>query len=156
MFAAIHADPSPYTRAERQAWCPQPPGGVEWEAKLAKQYVAVAVGPYGDLHTEQEKNPQLMGMMTMTSEGYLDLAFLLPNARGKGHLRRLLSMIRAQASELDLPALTTHASLAAQTPFGALGFELVKQEVVTRHGQSLRRAEMRLPLKTTGRDRQFR
>lgn len=141
MHAAIHSEPSPYSAAQQTAWCPVPPSGPDWHAKLAAQHVAVvAVGA----------DP--VGLMTLHPAGSLDLAFLLPRARGAGHLRRLLAMIQTRAISLGLAELTTHASLAAQAPFAALGFVLLSHETVTRNGQELPRALMRLPLEIAGPD----
>ncbi len=145
MFAAIHAEPSPYTPAQRLAWCPCPPSGAGWTAKLAPQQVAVV---------EVDRN--LVGMMTLEETGYLDLAFLLPQARGQGHLAKLLEMIKDRVRDYKLDKITTHASLAAQAPFAALGFQTRHHETIDRNGEILRRAEMRLDLKNTRRNVEIR
>ncbi len=145
MYAAIHAEPSPYTPAQRLAWCPIPPSGADWTAKLASQQVAVVA-----------VDQKLVGMMTLEDTGYLDLAFLLPRARGQGHLARLLDMIKNRARDLNRDQITTHASLAAQEPFAALGFQIHHHESVSRNGETLQRAEMCLELKNTGRDASIR
>ncbi|WP_299925837.1 GNAT family N-acetyltransferase [uncultured Pelagimonas sp.] len=145
MFAAIHAEPSPYTPAQRLAWCPKPPSGADWMAKLASQQVAVV-----------EIDQKLVGMMTLEETGYLDLAFLLPQARGQGHLAKLFEMIKDRVRDYKLDKITTHASLAAQSPFTALGFHTLHRESVQRNGETLQRAEMRLELKNTGRDASIR
>lgn len=141
MYDAIHALPSAYSSAQRQAWCPKPPSGPDWNAKLTAQHVAVAA-----------QGQHLLGMVTLGSDGYLDLAFLLPEARGNGHLRQMVSMIQTRALSLELVAITTHASLTAQAPFAALGFDLLRHETVERLGQQLPRALMRLSLETAGPD----
>lgn len=140
MYDSIQSTPSPYSQAERDAWCLHPPNGAEWRAKLSAQFVAIAQTPQGPA-----------AMMSVTATGDLDLAFVHPAYRGHGHLRRLLRMITTKASALGLDRLTTHASLAAQAPFAALGFELIQHESIARHGQTLRRARMRLPLNHSGR-----
>jgi len=144
MYAAIHAEPSPYTKAQRLAWCPTPPSGPGWQARLASQHVAVV--ETGAV----VKTGQPAGMLTLRSDGHLDLAFIRPEARGHGHLRALMTMICNRAQDMGLTQITTHASLSAQAPFSALGFEVVQHEAVEYDGQTLRRAEMVLDLKKAG------
>ncbi|WGW03381.1 GNAT family N-acetyltransferase [Tropicibacter oceani] len=131
MFQAIHAEPSPYTQAQRAVWALQPPVGPDWQNRLAAQRVALAETKTGPL-----------GFASLRADGYVDLAFILPQARGRGHFRALLNMLIQEAEAQKMPALTTHASLAAQGPFAALGFTLMHHEDVQRGGETLTRALM--------------
>ncbi|MGO4852573.1 GNAT family N-acetyltransferase [Phaeovulum sp. W22_SRMD_FR3] len=135
MFRAIHAAPSPYTKAERAAWLPQPHAGPDWAARLAAQTVVVAQGRAG-----------ILGFLSLDTEGYVDLAFILPEARGSGLFRALHSQIEAEAWAAGLPRLYTHASLMAEPAFRACGYRLLEREGVARGDQVLRRALMEKPL----------
>ncbi|MHA3916494.1 GNAT family N-acetyltransferase [Halovulum sp. GXIMD14793] len=130
--AAVHAEPSPYTKAQRQAWMPEPPNGARWHDRLDGQRVAMVC--------DDGQSP--LGFMTLRSDGYVDLAYILAAARGHGVFRRLFALIEQEAQALGLTHLSTHASLAAQGPFKAVGFEVVRHEVVQRDGEHLKRAEM--------------
>lgn len=131
MYLAIRTGQSPYTEAQRKAWISEPHLGKKWSEKLGSQYVVLA-----------EKAGQIVGFMTLRSDGYLDLAFILPEARGKGLFRRLYDRIEGHADSLGLVRLWTHASLMAQPAFAAVGFCVVKHEVISREGECLARAEM--------------
>lgn len=131
-FDAVRNGSSPYTPAQRAAWLPAPP---DWAGRLADQQVALArIG--GDI----------AGLMSLRADGYLDLAHIRPDARGRGLFGDLFAMIEAHARKTGLSALTTHASLMAQGPFASQGFTVTHRERVERNGQWLDRAEMRKDL----------
>lgn len=131
MFESIHAAPSPYSAAQRHAWMSEPPGGPEWHRRLSAERVALA----------EAERP--LAFAALRADGYIDLVFISRWARRQGHFRTLLYMLFDEARDQKMPELTTHASIAAQGPFSALGFDLVHHEDVTRAGQTLSRAFMR-------------
>lgn len=130
MFRAIHEGDSPYTQAQRVAWLARHNSGPDWAARLGRQYVVLA---------EAEG---ITGFMSLDLGGYIDLAYILPEARGRGLFARLLARIEAEARLLHAPRLTTHASLMAQPAFARHGFTIDHHETVERHGQRLARAAM--------------
>lgn len=131
MFRAIREGDSPYTQAQRVAWMPQQNCGAVWAARLAEQ--VVVLGSQGDTP---------VGFMTLVGEGYIDFAYILPEARGQGLFAFLLDEIETCATHDGLTRLWTHASLMAQPAFARNGFSVVRHETIARAGQSLRRAEM--------------
>lgn len=131
MFEAIRTGPSPYSEAQRLAWLAAPPKGPDWQARLARQYVVVA-----------QPKARLAGFMTLRPDGYLDLAYITPAARGAGLFRRLYAAIEMEAKAQGLGRIKSHASLMAQPGFATLGFHVIRHEVVERAGQQLARAEM--------------
>jgi len=131
MFTSIHSTPSPYTEAQRKAWNSTPPQGANWQSKLAAQFVVLA-----------ETNADLTGFMTLRRDGYLDFAYILPSARGTGVFRALYTALEAQAKSRGLRRIWLNASLMAQAPFAAMGFQVVQHETVTRNGETLARAQM--------------
>jgi putative acetyltransferase len=135
MFRAIHEGPSPYSSAERVAWLPQAHGGAGWDARLAAQNVVLA-----------ESGAGVLGFLSLCEDGYVDLAFILPDARGRGLFRALHGRIETTARDAGLGRLYTHASLMAEPVFRSYGYGLVQREVVTRGDQVLRRALMEKPL----------
>lgn len=130
MYAAIHADPSPYTPAQRQAWCGQAPNSAAWQTRLAQQEVFVA---------ERQAGP--VGFMTL-ARPEIDLAFVLPGARGQGVFRGLYDASEHCARMQKITRLTTYASLMAQPAFARMGFVILHQEEVPRGSQVLSRALM--------------
>lgn len=131
MFDAIHADPSPYSKAERRAWRDAPYCGSQWHKRLEGKDVLIA-----------EENERPIGFLTVEPGGYIDLGYLLLHARGHGWFRRLYAEIELKAQARGYTQLSTHASLAAEGPFAAMGFVVTDRETVVLNGQSLRRAAM--------------
>lgn len=128
MFRAIQDGATQYSVAERWAWAKAPPPARPLARKLAAQKVWVARSFHG---------PQ--GFVTLRRDGYVDLAFILRSAQGRGLFRRLMT----EVTKAHSGPLTTHASLHAEPAFAAMGFEVVHRERVHRHGQRLRRCYMR-------------
>lgn len=130
MFRAVREGPSAYTEAQRRAWCPTPPAGEGWAAKLAAQDVRVV-----------EALGAPVGFITRDG-AYVDLAFVLPGWQGRGVFSRLYDRVEADARAAGLRRLWVHASLMAQPAFAAKGFAVVRYETVVREGETLDRAEM--------------
>lgn len=135
MFDAIHSVPSPYSEAERDAWRAEPYAGPDWHARLAKKHVLIA---------QETGTP--VGFLTVEPGGYVDLGYILPRARGHGWFRTLFEKLEHEAHAMGETRLHTHASLAAEGPFKAVGFRVTSRESVPLNGQSLRRAAMEKPL----------
>jgi putative acetyltransferase len=131
MFDAVHCGPSPYSAAQRTAWLAAPPSGAAWHEKLAAQCVVAGFA-----------QGAAVGFMTLRPDGYLDLAYIIPAARGAGLFRKLYAELARHATARALPRIRVHASLMAQPAFASLGFSVLQHEVVERAGQSLARAEM--------------
>lgn len=131
MYTAIHSGPSPYTPAQRRAWVAQPHSGNAWHKKLAAQFVVMS-----------EAKGEPVGFMSLRPDGYLDLAYITPAARGSGLFRRMYAQIETLAKHHGLARIWVHASLMAQPAFGSMGLGLVRHEVVVRSGEELARAEM--------------
>ena len=131
MFAAVREGPSPYTQAQRAAWVPAPREGAAWTERLSAQHVVVAEGEDGPL-----------GFMSLAKGGYVDLAYVVPHARGTGLFRRLYEAVEAEARARGETRLTTHASLMAEPAFAAVGFAVTAREVVEIAGERLARAAM--------------
>jgi putative acetyltransferase len=135
MFDAVRNGPSRYSEAHRAAWVEAPRQGAEWNEKLAKQSVAVA-------HIADE----IIGLMSLASDGYLDFAYIRPAHQGTGVFRKLYAMILQLAEEQKQPRILVHASLMAQPAFSAMGFEIIKKETVALNGLDFERFEMQLLL----------
>lgn len=135
MFDAIHSAPSPYSEAEREAWRAEPYVGSDWHARLAKKRVLIA-----------DEDGTSVGFLTIEPGGYIDLGYILPQSRGRGWFRTLFAKVEQEARAMDETRLHTHASLAAEGPFKAVGFHVTEHETIALNGQTLRRAAMEKPL----------
>lgn len=132
IFDCVRTGPSPYTEAQRRAWMPEPRTGPDWQKRLAGQRVILSI--------EQE---QLNGLMSLDPEtGYIDFAYIRPDARGKGLFRKLYERIETEAEREGVRRLWVHASLMAEPAFTAMAFDVVEREEVAIGDQTLKRAIM--------------
>jgi putative acetyltransferase len=132
MFDAVRNGPSLYTQAQRAAWMPERRSGAEWTSRLVAK----------DILLGRDGN-RILGFMSIERGGYIDFAFIRPEAQGTGLFRRLFNMVEAYARSAHEPRLWVHASLMAQPAFAAVGFSVVEHQVVPIDDQVLRRAYMK-------------
>ena len=131
IFDAVRNGQSKYTDAQRAAWVPVRRSGAEWESRLANK--DIAIGRDGD---------RILGLMSIESGGYIDFAFIRPEAQGTGLFRRLFDIVEARARAANEPRLWVHASLMAQPAFAAVGFLVVEHQIVEFGDQEFKRAMM--------------
>lgn len=131
MFDAVRNGPSRYTEAQRENWVPERRSGRDWHARLDRQVIALARDSTG-----------IAGFVSLDAGGYIDFAYIRPEAQGTGLFRRLFDRIQTCSLERGDPRLWTHASLMAQPAFAAMGFEVVEHQTVEIGGESFNRAEM--------------
>ncbi len=136
VFGAVRNGPSLYTEAQRAAWVPEHRHGEEWAGRLKGQVIAIA-----------RDETRAVGLMSLAAQGYIDFAFIRPEAQGSGLFRRLFDMIEDKGHELlsmskGEPRLWTHASLMAQPAFAAVGFTVVEHHIVQIGDEHFERAMM--------------
>jgi putative acetyltransferase len=131
VFDAVRNGPSKYTQSQRAAWVPVRRGGEEWVERLKGQVIAIA-----------REETRAVGFMSLAPEGYIDFAFIRPDAQGTGLFRRLFAMIEDKARSQNELRLWTHASLMAEPAFAAVGFTVIEYQVVPIGDQHLNRAMM--------------
>ena len=131
MFDAIHNGPTQYTKAQSEAWAPAPRAGSEWATRLAGKDIILAV-----------RGDSILGFMSIEPGGYIDFAYIRPEAQGTGLFRTLFNEILSRAKTAAETELSTHASLMAQPAFAAMGFDVDHHETVEVNGESLSRARM--------------
>jgi putative acetyltransferase len=135
MFDAVRNGESRYTEAQRSAWVPAPRSGPDWTARLQKQEILVA-----------EQGGRALGFVSLADGGYVDFAYIRPEAQHSGLFRILVARIVERAMARGEPRLWTHASLTAEPAFERLGFEVRRREQVTIGEQSFDRCEMEMRL----------
>lgn len=127
---------SRYSPEECAAWSPRVPDTRSWELRLAEAETVVAEMPGGPV-----------GFMSLDrARGYLDLAFVLPEAMGKGVAGVLYAVLEGRARARGLTRLETEASLLAEPFFARQGWRLVRRQKVERLGVFLPNAVMEKPL----------
>ena len=110
-----------YDEAQRHAWAPRVPETSKWLSRLKSQTVFVA-----------ERHGCVVGFMTLTAEGCIGLAYVVPDAIGQGIGKALYDAILSEAEIIGLPKLTAEASHLARAFFKRQGWSVVESQTVTR------------------------
>jgi putative acetyltransferase len=131
MYDAVRNGESRYTEQQRAAWVPVRRSGERWVARLAAQDVVVA-----------EHDGRAIGFASLAEGGYVDFAYIRPEAQRTGLFRQLLSLIAERAIAKGEHLLWTHASLMAEPAFAELGFTIRGRERVLIGDQTFDRCEM--------------
>ena len=134
-YRAVHEGAAAkYSADQRCAWVPVRPDAAQFAAKLGAQRCFVA------------DDGAIQGFMSLTDEGYLDMAYVHPTQRGTGLAGQLYAAVLNQAHNLRLRRLTTHASLLARPFFARHGWEVDAPEEIERNGVLIPRFRMFLSL----------
>jgi len=112
-----------YDEAQRRAWAPEVPATASWLERIRAQTALVA-----------ERNGVLVGFMTMTAGGYIDLAYVAPRHIGKGVAKALYDAILAEALQEGRTKLRAEASHLARAFFERQGWSVVRRQTVARGG----------------------
>ncbi len=112
-----------YDEAQRQAWAPAVPATADWLARIKPQTALVA-----------ERRGDVVGLMTLTADGCIDLAYVAPDQIGQGVAKQLYDAIMCEAVERGMPRLYAEASHLARGFFERQGWSVVRQQTVTRGG----------------------
>jgi putative acetyltransferase len=135
MFDAVRNGASGYGEEQRAAWVPAPRTGPEWTARLATQEIVLA-----------EDGGRAVGFVSLAQGGYVDFAYIRPEAQHSGLFRELMARIIERAIERGHASLWTHASIMAEPAFERLGFTVRRREQVAIGDQKFDRSEMELRL----------
>ena len=120
-----------YDPAQVEAWSPKVPKGAQWRERLEATDTVVAVSDVGPL-----------GFMNLDERGYLDMAFVLPEAMGKGVAGAIYAVLEGRARVQGIPVLTTQASLLAEPFFERHGWQVTRRQEVEMDGVMLNNAWM--------------
>lgn len=116
-----------YDAAQRAAWSPAPPMGEDWRRRLIEAETVVA-----------ERDDRLLGFMTLdAATGWIDFAYVAPEAMGRGVAETLYAVLEGRARVRGLARLETGASLMAEGFFARRGWHVVTRQEVERAGQRL-------------------
>lgn len=93
-----------------------------------------------------EVDGQIVGFMAITPDGYLDLAFVLPEWMGRGVAQAVYDQLLEWARRNRVTRLTAHSSHFARRFLEKQGWQVEYPELVARNGQELERFFMSLEL----------
>jgi putative acetyltransferase len=122
-----------YSTNQRAAWAPESAPDDATPDRLLNQHCRVA-----------EQDGQIIGFMSLTAAGYLDMAFVLPEAKGTGVADALYRALMKRAKQDKMTTLTVHASLGARKFFEKHGWQIDCREQHPVNGQTLERFHMSL------------
>ena len=114
---AVHEGATRYSAEMRQGWAPQSEPDLSRPDKLLDQHCWVA-----------EEGGRVIGYMSLTPDGHLDTAFVLPEAMGKGVAAALYDPLLAKAQALGLRRLTVHANEYSGRFLGRRGWRIDRME----------------------------
>lgn len=124
-----------YTEAQRQAWAPRPTPDLSQPDRLLDQWAWVS-----------EEDGRVTGFMSLRPDGYLDMAYVLPEVMGKGHAAALYDRLIAKARQLGLARLTVHANPLSHRFLARRGWRLEEMQPHELRGQMFERSFMSLDL----------
>lgn len=124
-----------YTQEQRNVWAPAIPDVNTWRDRLAAQYSVVAY-----------QGTELLGFMTLTEDGLIDLAFVRPKVMGSGVAGKLYDVIIKEARTRQLPTLQTRASHMARRFFEKRDWSVIQRQTIVRDDVEL--TNFRMELKT--------
>ncbi|MEM9434834.1 MAG: GNAT family N-acetyltransferase [Pseudomonadota bacterium] len=120
-----------YSQAERLAWAGSQVAPADWAQRLDTQETLVA-----------EMEGRIVGFMSLRLDGYLDMAYVLPNLMGSGIAKTLFKKLEAQAIAAGLTRLTTDASYLARSFFLSLGWNVLSPQMVRCNGCEIQNFRM--------------
>lgn len=106
-----------YSEAQRQDWAKSPE--PDWTTPDPRE---------GQFTLVSEETGRITGFMAMTPEGYLDMAFVLPEAMGKGHAAALYDGLLAHARAIGVRRMTVRASYFSRRFLEKRGWRLDGEE----------------------------
>lgn len=131
MFDAVRNGESPYNEQQRAAWVPLARRGQEWTDRLRSQDIVIA-----------EVSGNILGFMSLATGGYIDFAFIRPDARHTGLFRQLFERVVEKARFNGETLLWVHASLMAEPAFTKVGFAITERQQVVIGEEKFERFEM--------------
>ncbi|MFY0692095.1 MAG: GNAT family N-acetyltransferase [Paracoccaceae bacterium] len=120
-----------YSQYEREAWAGSQTQPENWLRRLNAQQTILA-----------EMEGRIVGFMSMKPDGFLDLAFVLPNVMGMGVAGRIYGALEDWARENNLSTLRTHASHLLRPFLIRRGWQVVKAQTVLSNGRRIENFQM--------------
>lgn len=140
-YRAVHEGAAgAYSPEQRADWAPSPVPNLDKPHKLLTQNTWVS-----------EQAGQITGFMSLTDDGHLDMAFVLPEAMGKGHAGALYEGLLDHARRAGMARLTVHATPYSKSFLMKRGWVLDKvEQILSDNGVAFLRNYLSLNLSEGG------
>lgn len=115
-----------YTEAQVLAWASDEIDETYWLPRMQglQPYVA-------------EIENQIVGYTDLQDDGLIDHFFCHSDYQGKGVGKALMQHVFAEAQQRNINTLHSHVSITAQPFYSHMGFEVIEQQHMEIHGQTL-------------------
>lgn len=122
-----------YSNAQLAAWAPELPQDDGWRERFRTGITIIA-----------ERGTRPVGFMLLAPGGHIDLAFVMPDERGKGTAAQLYDALLIEARDQGRTSLTTFASHFFRPFLERRSWRVTETEHVARNGETLTRFAMAL------------
>jgi putative acetyltransferase len=126
-----------YSNNQVKAWAPDDIYFRNWSEVCLKRFTYVA-----------DDEGIIVGFGELEPNGHIDCFYCHKNYQRRGVGSQIYQAIEAKALELGLARLFTEASITAKPFFQHMGFSVVKQQQVTRRGETFTNYAMEKFLKS--------
>lgn len=121
-----------YSDEQLNVWASAANDKDRWLQKIETQYFLVVLA-----------GNEITGFGSITQEGYLDTMFVSKDHQGEGIATMILERLEAFAKDLNLPAITSDASITARPFFEKFGFKVEKRQELNKKGIQISNFKMR-------------
>ncbi|MCP4441817.1 MAG: GNAT family N-acetyltransferase [Aureispira sp.] len=125
-----------YTPEQIKVWSAGSEQTERWEKRIAEQYIVL--GTIDGL---------IVGMSSLSIEGYLDLMYVHKDYQRQGIAQRLYKKIEQKAYEQQNSKITVDVSITAKPFFEQMGFDLIRVQALNLKGVVFKNNQMQKILK---------
>lgn len=112
-----------YSAEQVKIWSNRVKDKARWLAKITDQYFLLV-----------EAGEELIGVGSMTPDGYLDMMYVSHLHQGKGIARLLVEQLESFAREQKVKRIKVDVSLTARPFFERMGYSVVSPQQVSMNG----------------------
>ncbi|WP_310588054.1 GNAT family N-acetyltransferase [Emticicia sp. BO119] len=120
-----------YTDEQLKVWASGVENVSRWQSRLAQQYVLVA-----------EINNTIAGFCTLDKGTYLDFLYIHKDYQRHGIAYELYNVIESEARQQNQTKLTSDVSKTARPFFETMGFCVLSERTLIKHGVELNNYKM--------------
>jgi len=125
-----------YTPKQIKIWSAGSQRIERWEKRIAEQYIVLAI-----------LNELIVGMSSLSLEGYLDLMYVHKDYQRQGIAQKLYKAIEQKAFGQQNDKITVDVSITAKPFFEQMGFELIRVQELKLEGVVFNNNQMQKILK---------